>query len=359
MHGQNASRETKTLRPPPQDIGPKWRYVPLGRNEDDIRQPPIRQPGGFSPDDRRRKDSEAVWNGAELSWEQLTTLINDGAMVNGMACREVGIFPAVSGLVILDCDVKFFYADGFGTFATDGEHADMMRCFKLSDGTPRVQVTEKHGIDQLRNVVERLGHEFSELDTYTVQTKSNGLHLYFAENPRYPLRTTGHRDEWYVDVIAHNAGSDRSWAAAPPTPGYRVVADVPVIEMPDWLALWLLGLRDHTLPLGGARRVRLNAARRTALSEAQLTAWVPGERGDSLSELLRRYKQFVLATVALSNQVSGWNRAIYQAACDLCGLGHTPEEVTSALLQAAQPWDDRERRKAEATIRSAINKKCW
>jgi hypothetical protein len=177
------------------------------------------------------------------------------------------------------------------------------------------------------------------------------VHLYYRENPRYELRTTGHRHDWRVDVIAHNGGSDRSWVAAPPTPGYAVVRDLPVADLPDWLASWLAGGLRALPRLGGDRRRTISGELRAA-RQGYVLAGHPADRND----LYRAWINHELQLVALANQHGGWNDAINRCAWTLfrdAGLSY--DQVEALILKAAAPTDERERRNATTTIRSAWN----
>jgi hypothetical protein len=55
-------------------------------------------------------------------------------------------------------------------------------------------------------------------------------------------------------------------------------------------------------------------------------------------------------------QESGWNHALFAAACDLCGCGVPLSEAEAALIAAALPWNRGEERTVLATIRSAYHR---
>jgi hypothetical protein len=249
--------------------------------------------------------------------------------------HDVGLLPDRSGLVVLDCDVKVYEPET--GFVMLGERTATL-------AAPVV----KHGISDLQREVEKLGHTMAELATYTVLTKSGGYHLYFQRNERHPLRMTGHRHDWRVDVVAGNDLANRSWVAAPPTPGYTVARDLPVAPLPDWLAAWLSGVRDHLLPPGGRQRRLVSDLERAARSAVNGGSGLPAGDG-----LFARWVQMRLNLVALANQHGGWNLEIYQAARDLMNVGLPQESIIDAIIAAAKPTSDLERRKALDTIRSA------
>ena len=53
------------------------------------------------------------------------------------------------------------------------------------------------------------------------------------------------------------------------------------------------------------------------------------------------------------NRWGGWNKEIYDATHALLDVGYGLDQVESAVLGAAHPWDRREEAAARATIRSA------
>lgn len=323
---------------------PAWRHLVLRRAVGDKpRRPLYRLPGNLTdgtPTEKVKvKQARDYWEGYEASWDSLL----EGVQVHGY---DIGLCPDPNGLVVLDCDVKQYDPETGWVAQPDGS-------LKLAP------FVEKRGIDDLARVVAELGHDPAELATYTVRTKSGGHHLYYRKNPHYPLRWTGHRHEWRVDVIAENGGSNRSWIAAPPTPGYRVVRDLPVAKLPDWLGAWLVDLHSNTEPLGGARRRQLSAA--ASAVRAGLTA--SGARlsgaaapGGDLAALYAHYYDLVLKGVALANRYGGWNCEIYNAAHLLFETGVPLDEATPDLLRAAAPWNEREERVAVTTIESAWGK---
>jgi hypothetical protein len=274
-----------------------------------------------------------------MSWDEMCSILETGYPVKyrhrDTPC-DVAIFPAPSGLVILDCDVK--------RYQRDTGHVANRNHVTFGD-----LIEERHGVDDLRREVERLGHSMDELYTYTVKTKSGGRHLYFRENPEVSLTTNGHRENWRVDVIAHNVGYDRSWAAAPPTPGYEVTRDIPVAPLPTWLALFLRDDVPTMEPMGG-RRARQRAQARL---EARDQVMIPGLSAGERDSLIATYVGWVLTDVIEANKHGGWNLAIYGAVKDLMRVGYAFDQVAEVVMEHADPVNDAERRKAEYTINSA------
>jgi hypothetical protein len=71
--------------------------------------------------------------------------------------------------------------------------------------------------------------------------------------------------------------------------------------------------------------------------------------------LTGQMREAILRYVAESNTKGGWNNALYWAAHRLFEAGDTLEEATTALLDAAAPWDEREKADAMKTVESALN----
>ncbi len=70
--------------------------------------------------------------------------------------------------------------------------------------------------------------------TWTVRTASGGLHLYFHW-PEKPVRNSASKIAPGIDVRG-----DGGYVIAPPSPGYEVVNDAEVADVPDWLLPSLL-----------------------------------------------------------------------------------------------------------------------
>jgi hypothetical protein len=311
----------------PVHLDPSWRYIALLRaNGDRCRQPmlclPENLPNGASAE--KVGAHRLFWDGIPLDWEGLLDTLDQG--------YDAGLLTGQSGLVVVDCDVKRY--DGAG-FVVNGNTATL---------DPGVT---KRGIDDLACVVGELGHSMAELATYAVQTKSGGVHLYYRANPRHAITSTGHRHEWRIDVKA----SRNTWVVVPPTPGYRVIRDLPVIELPDWFASWLADVNRHLPPVGGRRHGHLTLAAREARLAA--TASQSSHDDDESQGLFNRWVRLELELVRLANQHGGWNQAIYQCARNLFDGGLTEPDVRDLILLAAAPTDDREARRATQTIQSA------
>lgn len=323
-----------------------WQHRPLHRKTDDYpRRPTVSRPENLNgkASEKDKSYAERYWSQPlNTTWDELQATVTEGFRINGkLTPCDVAMFPAMSGLVVIDCDVKRY---------------DAKTGFVSSGGTATLELLSpervEYGYNDLQREVEKLGHSMMELATYVVQTKSGGFHLYFRENPRVKLQNSGHRHDWRVDVIAHNAGSDRSWVAAPPTPGYEVVRDLPVMEIPDWLATWLQGVNRHLPALGRERRTGLN--RQTAETRKRALA-LPIEDGEDES-LIGAWVRQELSVVALANQEGGWNLAIYQCTLNLLEGGWDEDAVANTVLKAAKPTSNLESRNAMYTIESACRR---
>lgn len=324
--------------PAPLNWDPAWQHRPVLRQSGERgRQPIIAMPDKVREEER--EFSRLYWRekADPVPWDDLRRVVTDGFPVKRkLTACDVALFPALSGLVILDCDVK--------TYARDTGLAGQRSSVRYGD----LFVT-RYGLNDLVREVEALGHSASELATYTVQTKSGGVHLYYRAHPQIRLRTTGHRQNWRVDVVAHNNNGDRSWVAAPPTAGYDVIRDLPVAELPTWLAEFLRGTVSTWPKPGGQRR--------RAVSERSWAARVGYERAATAGDRRDYYREWIgweLREVELANEHGGWNDALNHCAWTLFKHAELSyEQAEPLLLRAADPWNDAERRKAVATINSA------
>lgn len=312
----------------PRHWDPGWAHVWVYRaTESQPRRPVVALPENAPPE--RRSFAELYWQGSDhVTWDELDDAVTQG--------HDVALLPWRRDLVILDCDVKEYQAD---------------TGFVVTDGVARLAPTvTRFGIDDLAREVRRLGHDPTELATYAVRTKSGGCHLYYRACPDVPLETRHHRAEWRVDVIA----GVNTWVAAPPTPGYHVLRDRSMIELPRWLAEFLRDLTEHLAPVGASRRTALERAARDQRRDlAAVLVNGEGQEVDEGAGLWRAWVNRELQLVALANQVGGWNQAIYQACRNLLDGGVDPVTVEESVLVAAAPVDARNERVARDTIRSA------
>jgi hypothetical protein len=300
---------------------------------------------GAVPGDEDYRYAEQYWQGVRYSWDDLIKIITGklgvmrvsrGIRSRNFSPKHIGLSPYANGLVVLDCDVRSFYT------TTGRSNTSMGPVF----GT--VGVRRTRGIDDLAALCSSLGHDLSELATYTVRTPSGGLHLYFHQNIETPIGATSHhREGWLIDVIA----SEHNWVAAPPTPGYEVVCDYPVATMPDWLAEALTGINQSHAPVGGRRRSAADEQVRRL--RQQITLQQRDLRLDE-NNLVGRWLAAQVDLIRIANDNGCWNLTIYQVTKDLARFGWDYDSVETIVLAAAQPWSDSEERNAIATIRSGF-----
>lgn len=168
-------------------------------------------------------------------------------------------------------------------------------------------------------------------ETLTVHTGGGGLHLYFL-NPGGELRQTAGGLGDGIDTripgkgytvlppSVHPSGIRYEWHDENTTPA----------PMPRWMV-------DRLRPSPPPGRAARRAAR----------AWNTGDIDARLRGVLS----------AVSADGPEWNSRLHWAACragEMARDGADPGRLEDLLLDAAGPWNDRERRKAIATIRSGM-----
>jgi hypothetical protein len=246
------------------------------------------------------------------------------------AGRDVAFLPWANNMVVLDCDVKE-YAGGLVVDKDNPRRASF---------GPTVV---KRGIDDLERLVQEHGHTMAELETYTVRTKSGGLHLYFDLGPLGLAKKAHHREDWRIDVITN----PHNWVAAPPTPGYTVVNDAPVIPLPVWLHEILTNINTLKRPLGGVRRVQ--ADDRAERAKHAYKTWLePGE------DILAAYRHSLYALIEFADSHGYWNLTIWQVTLDLLELGYSLPDVEKAVVHYAKPWDSHQENNVRRTVASAF-----
>jgi hypothetical protein len=250
-----------------------WRFFP-------VRNIPLRKASEFPE----------YWQGATATWAELGSAVSSGL--------RVALLVERSGLVVLDCDVRFD---------------------PPSSGNFTFRQALRYGADDLVRLCREREKELP--GTFTVSTPSGGQHLYFRQNPYCPVTSRGHHDGWLIDVKA----SRNSYVITPPTGGYTVIQDCPAAILPYWLA-------RHIRRMGSS---------------------APCQPGVTGSPLTGNARDGLLRFVAESNMNGSWNNSIYWAAHRLIEAGEELAGTTAALLEAAAPWDEREADKARKTIESA------
>lgn len=222
---------------------------------------------------------------------------------------NIGVSTGPSGLHVLDLD------------AAHGE-----------DPPPR-WAGARHGRDVLARLADQAGQPLPS-DTYTVQTPSGGLHLYFRIPPVPELRNTVARLGWRVDsrgrggyVVA--AGSFLAQGR------YTVANDHSIAPMPDWLIPLLRPPQLVAHPtaawhrLGPVSEVRKNAYLSTIHDNVAATP--EGCRHDTL----------IRAAFTLGRLTRGGDMTL--------------EEARACLHDAAARWRGSPSRKDLSTIEDGLN----
>jgi hypothetical protein len=307
-------------------VDPFLRFIDLARDEERW-TPRLRLPENVAAGNLKdRAAGEAYWGGLGAGWEDLAGVVGAG--------RGVAVLVERSGVVVLDCDVR--HRDDAGFIVKEPGRAVW--------GAGSTQ----YGEEDLMRLVLGLGQVLPK--TWTVGTKSGGRHLYFRCPPG-ALRSSGHRRDWCIDVKA----SPNAWVVAPPTPGYTVVDDSPIAVLPAWLFTWLRDELPRTEPLGGQARVHRTTDRRAQYLN-DLQRELSGRTSSSVG-IIAKWRDEVLLRVREANMFGGWNNEIFVAAKRLHEAGYPDDEVTSMIMEAANPWDERERRTAARTIASALGRR--
>jgi hypothetical protein len=309
---------------------PLFRFIDLAKNEDGRWTPRLRLPENVPAQKTAERAAGALyWSGASAGWADLRGSVDAG--------KGIGLLPQRSGLVVLDCDIRQRDGDGF-VVVGDGRA-------KWAGGAVQ------RGRDDLERVVLGLGRELPA--TWTVRTKSGGVHLYFRCAPGL-MRSSGHREGWCIDVKA----SSNTWVVAPPTPGYTVIDSSDVALMPDWLATWLnRDLADVMEPLGGKVRAERSREVRAHTDRVRYGGgFTERDKARRLIELSELWIDDVLLRLAESNMYGGWNNELYAAVMSLKDIGMAEHEIWQRVLEAAAPWDEREQRAAVRTISSALGR---
>ncbi|MFC4906600.1 bifunctional DNA primase/polymerase [Actinomadura gamaensis] len=195
------------------------------------------------------------------------------------------------------------------------------------------------GADVLAVLCERHGQPFPS-ETYTVQTRRGGLHLYFTAPPGVHLRNTTGRHRtglgWLIDTRAHGgyvvaAGSRVDLPDGAGT--YRVVHDVPPAPLPDWLTHLLtapspapppLGANTPTTDVADLDRYLIEALKGET---ARVTAARPGGRNWALNKAAYNLGRLVGAGALPADVARG---VLWDAAHALFSNGPAPFTPTEA-----------------------------
>lgn len=235
---------------------------------------------------------------------------------------NVGIACGPSGLVVLDLDMP-----------KPGERPP------VEWDMPGVN----DGADVFAALCERHGEPFP-FETFTVQTRRGGWHLYFAAPAGVRLNNTARALGWKIDTRAHGGYvvGPGSYVDLPDGAGsYEVVHSIAPMPLPEWLT-GLLKPAPVPAPALSAWRESAEVADLDAYVQAALKA-----EADRVASAER----------------GGRNRALNKAAYNLgriIAAGALPEDIaTGALYDAASVHfgpssEDVRPNEARATIRCAI-----
>ncbi len=104
--------------------------------------------------------------------------------------------------------------------------------FGIDTGKTKLIVVDldvKNGPNGIKSWQELCAQNGGEPETYTVQTKSGGLHLYFKGKTR--CSTSAHNGLGPGIDIRSQGG----YVVCPPSPGYKVIKEIQILDAPQWL----------------------------------------------------------------------------------------------------------------------------
>src|SRR5262249_41545069 len=193
------------------------------------------------------------------------------------------------------------------------------------------------GKDAHRELVRRLGKVPIAPTVMSGSGDPYRYHLYFR-HPAIPtkardtpwhskLEFRGHGGIIILPPALHKSGNHYRWASG------KSLNDLCLAPLPPLVKEAL-----NTKPVATVSQV---AAQTSHNSKIAVT------RG-----LSRATRRFLSGAYAASE---GWNGRLFCAACDLAGNRFSLEHAIALLLAGARPWNEREKAKAIATIRSAYN----
>jgi hypothetical protein len=217
------------------------------------------------------------------------------------AAYNVGIACGPAGLVVLDLDSPDHAAAGEpGTppTAAPSHRGDVTVAATPSDGRAQPR---PHGRDVLAALADDAG-EPDPVHTYTVATPGGGEHRYFAAPPEVALRNTAGQLGPHIDTRA--AGGYVVAAGSVARVGrrirrYRVLRDLPVAPLPEWLVDAAAPPPEHApAPLPADHRHLTAYVRAAVRGESQSVAHaVPGSRNHTLFVAAARLGELVGAGV--------------------------------------------------------------
>ncbi|CRK59199.1 hypothetical protein [Alloactinosynnema sp. L-07] len=205
-----------------------------------------------------------------LGWEERAT--REPERIRAWWARapmNIGIATGPSGLHVLDLD------DAHG------------------QATPDLWTGTAHGRDVLARLAEEAGESYPG-DTLAIGTPSAGEHLYFRAPAEPELRNTVARLGWRIDT--RGAGGYIVAAGSITAAGrYRVVRDLPIAPLPQWLVPLM---KSPVIPTSAVRTQPVTEQSRQAYLNTVLDTVARAEHG-------RRHHVLVRAAYTLGRLVAG------------------------------------------------------
>jgi hypothetical protein len=249
----------------------------------------------------RRGDKKPLPNFTR--WEQRATIDEqriyswwrDGAY-------NIGIATGRSDLIIVDCDT----ARG----ATP----------------PAAWAGARDGLEVLRQLAKREGAEVPK--TFTVQTPSGGVHLYFTAPPTTTFGNTAGKLGWRIDTRARGG-----YVVAPGSliagTYYRAVQDIPPAPLPAWITEALTPKTPIALT---APRTRYSSRSVPAIMSAQLARVAEAQPGSRNSTL--NVAAFVLGRLVGGHEITeheAWTMLLDVAGSHVGVAGFTAAEMERTI----------------------------
>ncbi|TBR17419.1 MAG: DUF3987 domain-containing protein, partial [Chitinophagaceae bacterium] len=191
--------------------------------------------------------------------------------------------------------------------------------------------------------------DWDDLETFTTRTGSGGMHLWFllTAEQGWVRGGAGHIPELgpHVDArggrLVNDAVAGTGYLKAPPSGGYSVVEDAPIVIAPDWLYDLVAWAPRAARP---ARATRRNASPpRSALAAALAS----GEGGDPMGRG-RAYVDKAVAGMtaeldALWDKETGWHDGALSVTASLAGLLENDTLLDLGLVGEDWAWSVMER----------------
>lgn len=229
--------------------------------------------------------------------------------------------------------------DGFGVLTGPSTMTDQMVWgLDLDIDDEGAQVLGGAGFLQLDAYISDYGHSWSDLETLTVKTASGGMHLYFLMEPDRWVRGGAGHTELGPDVdvrggrMVNGEVAGTGYLKAPPSAGYEVVKDVPMIAAPDWLY-------DAVKWEPPAARKRRSGSP-SAVPRSALARAISSGTGDPLGRAqtwVRRAVEVMTGELEeLWDQDHGWRTVALSVTASLAGL--VENDVLAELGVTSEEW---------------------